>query len=68
MSMSKVRSLKLVRGSGNVFRDFGQPDAELSAAKRSLRGRIVRDSASCGKPSAGRDGRFPKPKWVATIL
>jgi predicted XRE-type DNA-binding protein len=42
MSTSKVRSLKLVRGSGNVFRDFKQPDAERQQLKALLSAMIIR--------------------------
>jgi len=40
--MSKIHNLKLVRGSGNVFRDFKQPDAELQQLKAILAAMIVR--------------------------
>ncbi len=40
--MGKTRNLKLVRGSGNVFRDFKQPDAELQQLKAILAAMIVR--------------------------
>lgn len=33
--------LELVRGSGNVWRDFGYPDADLRQAKGRLAARIV---------------------------
>jgi predicted XRE-type DNA-binding protein len=42
LSMSKIRNLKLVRGSGNVFRDFKQPDAELLQLKAILAAMIIR--------------------------
>lgn len=32
---------ELVRGSGNVFRDFGDPDADLKQAKAILAARII---------------------------
>lgn len=34
--------LQLVRGSGNVFRDFGCPDAELRQAKALLAAEIIK--------------------------
>jgi predicted XRE-type DNA-binding protein len=40
--MSNARNLKLVRGSGNVFRDFKQPDAELQQLKAILAAIIIR--------------------------
>ena len=33
--------LVLIRGSGNVFRDVGDPDADLKQAKAILAGRII---------------------------
>ena len=33
--------IDLVEGSGNVFRDFGDPDADLKQAKAILAGRII---------------------------
>ncbi len=33
--------LRLVRGSGNVFRDFGDPDAEVLQLKAILAGKII---------------------------
>ena len=33
--------LELVRGSGNVFRDFGDPNADLKQAKAMLAARII---------------------------
>jgi predicted XRE-type DNA-binding protein len=32
---------ELVRGSGNVFRDFNQPDADIQQAKAILAARII---------------------------
>jgi predicted XRE-type DNA-binding protein len=32
---------ELVRGSGNVFRDFGQPDADVQQTKALLAARII---------------------------
>ena len=34
--------LELVRGSGNVFRDFGHPDAEVRQAKARLAAEIIK--------------------------
>jgi predicted XRE-type DNA-binding protein len=33
--------MELVRGSGNVFRDFGRPNADLEQARAMLAARIV---------------------------
>ena len=33
--------IELVEGSGNVFRDFGDPDADLKQAKAILAARII---------------------------
>jgi len=33
--------MELVRGSGNVFRDFGHPDADLKQAKAILAAKII---------------------------
>src|SRR5882724_9366433 len=38
--MSK-ESIELVRGSGNVFRDFGMPNADLEQAKAVLAAKII---------------------------
>ena len=35
------REIELVRGSGNVFRDFGDPHADLKQAKAVLAVRII---------------------------
>lgn len=34
--------MELIRGSGNVFRDFGYPDAELRQAKALLAAEIIK--------------------------
>ena len=34
-------NIELVRGSGNVFRDLGDPDADLKQAKAILAARII---------------------------
>ncbi|HEU0084085.1 MAG TPA: helix-turn-helix transcriptional regulator [Bradyrhizobium sp.] len=41
MKKSKKEKLELVRGSGNVFRDFGHPDADLLQAKAILAAKII---------------------------
>lgn len=33
--------LELIQGSGNVFRDFGEPDADLKQAKAILAARVI---------------------------
>ena len=33
--------IELVRGSGNVFRDFGDPDADLKQAKAVIAARVI---------------------------
>jgi len=35
-------SMEIVRGSGNVFRDFGYPDADVRQAKALLAAQIVK--------------------------
>lgn len=35
------RESELVRGSGNVFRDFGDPDADLKQAKAVVAARVI---------------------------
>ena len=35
-------SLEIVRGSGNVFRDFGYPDADVRQAKALLAAEIIK--------------------------
>ena len=44
MTASKLKTAKIktVRGSGNVFRDLGKPDAELRQLKALLVAEIVR--------------------------
>ena len=39
--MSEESELELVRGSGNVFRDFEDPDADLKQAKAVLAANII---------------------------
>ena len=39
--MSGEEELELVRGSGNVFRDLGDPDADVQQAKAILAARII---------------------------
>lgn len=34
--------MEIVRGSGNVFRDFGYPDADVRQAKALLAGQIIK--------------------------
>jgi predicted XRE-type DNA-binding protein len=36
------KDMEIVRGSGNVFRDFGRPDADLEQARAILGARIVK--------------------------
>ena len=35
------RDMELVRGSGNVFRDFRDPDADLKQAKAVIAARVI---------------------------
>ena len=37
----KKNGVELVRGSGNVFRDFGYPDADIHQAKAILAAKII---------------------------
>ena len=39
--MSKSDELELVHGSGNIFRDFGEADADIQQAKGILAARII---------------------------
>lgn len=39
--MSREEDFELVRGSGNVFRDLDDPDADLKQAKAILSARII---------------------------
>ncbi|MEO2197011.1 MAG: helix-turn-helix transcriptional regulator [bacterium] len=55
--MTKQRDdFELVRGSGNVFRDFGQPDADVQQTKALLAARIIgildKDALSTRKAEA----------------
>ncbi len=38
----KAEEMEIVRGSGNVFRDFGRPNADLEQARAMLAARIVK--------------------------
>jgi Helix-turn-helix domain len=38
----KKSNLELVRGSGNVYRDFGRPNASLEQARAIVAARIIR--------------------------
>jgi predicted XRE-type DNA-binding protein len=38
---NKKEKLELVRGSGNVFRDFGMPNSDLEQAKAILAAKII---------------------------
>jgi predicted XRE-type DNA-binding protein len=38
----KKKEMEIVRGSGNVFRDFGRPNADLEQARAILAARIVK--------------------------
>jgi len=42
LSKSKVSKMETVKGTGNVFRDLGRPDAELQQLKALLAAEIVR--------------------------
>ena len=42
MTKLKVPKIEIVRGTGNVFRDIGMPDAELLQLKALLAAEIVR--------------------------
>ena len=42
MTKNREGELELVRGSGNVFRDFDRPDADVQQAKTLLAARIIR--------------------------
>ena len=37
-----TKDMELVRGSGNVFRDFGRPNADLEQLRSILAARIIR--------------------------
>src|SRR5665647_3370523 len=38
----EMKDMEIVRGSGNVFRDFGRPNADLEQARAILAARIVK--------------------------
>lgn len=52
--------LELVEGSGNVFRDLGDPDADLKQAKAVLAARIIAvlDERGLSVREAAATGRF----------
>jgi predicted XRE-type DNA-binding protein len=39
---TRAKDLEMVRGRGNVFRDFGRPNADLEQARAILAARIVK--------------------------
>lgn len=41
VSKMRERDIELVRGSRNVFRDFGDPDADLKQAKAVIAARVI---------------------------
>lgn len=41
MSVDTIEDLDLIPGSGNVFRDLGEPDADLRQAKARLAAAII---------------------------
>ena len=41
MTRKSERDFELVRGSGNVFRDFGRADADVQQTKALLAARII---------------------------
>lgn len=42
MTVRKARSMALIHGSGNVFRDFGRPNADLEQLKALLAAEIIK--------------------------
>ena len=42
MNATKKDDFELIRGSGNVFRDFGRPNADLEHARAILAAEIIR--------------------------
>ena len=58
--MSQKDEFELVRGSGNVFRDLGEKDADLKQAKAILAARIiaVMDERKIGVRKAGTMTEF----------
>jgi predicted XRE-type DNA-binding protein len=38
----KLKEMEIVRGSGNVFRDLGRPNADLEQARAILAARIIK--------------------------
>lgn len=42
MSMDTIEDLELIPGSGNVFRDLGEPDAGLRQAKAVLAAAVIK--------------------------
>ena len=48
---------ELVRGSGNVFRDFGRPDADVQQTKALLAARIIRMLDEEGLPTRKAEAR-----------
>jgi predicted XRE-type DNA-binding protein len=48
---------EIVRGSGNVFRDFGYPDADVRQAKALLAAQIIKIFAAEGLPTRQAEAR-----------
>lgn len=48
--------MKIIKGSGNVFRDFGNPDADIELMKANLAANIIRilDEQSLSVRKAGK--------------
>ncbi len=42
MSAVKTKKLEIIKGSGNIFADFGHPDAELLQLKALLAAQIIK--------------------------
>ena len=59
---------ELVRGSGNVFRDFNDPHADLKQAKAILAARIITvlDERSLSVRKAARLTGLPRPIFQGT--
>ncbi len=60
------RDFELVEGNGNVFRDLGDPDADLKQAKAILAARIISilDEQQLSVTKASKLTRYPVPHFT----
>jgi predicted XRE-type DNA-binding protein len=55
--LNRIGDMELVRGSGNIFRDFGDRDPELEQLRSILAAQIIKPLDLCG-PSTRKAGEL----------